>query len=41
MEERLERNHPILHGIITAVLGFGTMALTILAILLIWGVING
>ena len=39
MEERLEQKHPKLHGIITAVLGITTMALTIAAILLIWAVI--
>lgn len=39
MEERFEKNHPILHGIITGVLGFATMALTIVAALLLWAVL--
>lgn len=39
MEDRLAERHPVLHGIITGILGFATMALTIGAILLIWAVI--
>lgn len=39
MEERFEKKHPKLHGLISAVIGMATTALTIGAILLIWAVI--